>query len=145
MPTTSGSAAQRFSTPGWLRLIGASCEWLILAPSLLSAAALEMWFKLCCWCIVRRLMQYIVGFFSYHKKGEIHGSSILKKQANKQQCMKRKLLSSLSKKKTLIPGRQHIKKSKQTRGNMQKRSISLQSKSSDSQEQQICGCICNLP
>lgn len=31
------------------------------------------------------------------KKGEIHGSSILENQANKQQCMKRKLLSSFSK------------------------------------------------
>lgn len=125
VPTTSGSAAQRFSTPGWLWLIDASCKWLILALSLLSAGALETRFKLCCWCIVWRLMQYIVGFFAYHKKGEIHGSSILKKQANKQQCRKRKLLSSRSKK-NLNPGKEHIKKSKQTRGNTQKKTFPLQ-------------------
>lgn len=58
------------------------------------------------------------------KKGEIHGSSILKNQANKQQCMKRKMLSSFSIK-TQIPGKLHIKKANKQRGNMQMKAFPL--------------------
>lgn len=52
-------------------------------------------------------MQYIVGFFAYHKKGKTHESSVFRKQVNKQQCVKRKLLSSL-REKSLTLGEQHI-------------------------------------
>lgn len=80
-----------------------------LQSSSVSALELQTQLELCCCCWVRRMMKNIVGFFPDHKKGEIHGSSILENQANKQQCMKRKLLSSFSKN-TQIPGKLHIKK-----------------------------------
>jgi len=76
----------------WLAVADRRFLRVVNISSMLSAAAFKTWFKLCCWHIVRRLMQYIVGCFAYHRKGEIHGSTVLKKQANKQQCMNRKLL-----------------------------------------------------